>query len=276
MVAALLLFSAALAGDGDLVLRHQFAVGDELRYEVANESKIDMTRGEETQTLTHGSESVKRYTVVDVDEETATLELRIEHVVMSAADPNGQPITFDSREGDVPLEFSGVAGTIGPVVARLVVNNRGEVQEVVDTLKLGTKAEQFDTSNHHTLVPLPEDGVTVGTRWKQPFAIRVPSGPEAETTVAIQLQRSYVVTAIDGERVTIDWKVRSLTPVADPFIKSMIAHRLLDGAIVFDAALGRVVERSGRLESEIVGFSGPATLMKKVVVVRETLVGERL
>ena len=274
MLAVFLLAAAVTADDAGLLLRHRFAVGDELRYEVVNESTIDMSRGEETQSVSHGSDSIKRYTVVAAEDAAATLELRIEHVVMTAADHEGQPITFDSRGGGVPLEFSGIAGTIGPVVARIRVDDRGQVIDVVDTLKLGTEAGQFDQSNHHTLVPLPEEPVEVGSHWKQAFEVRIQSAPESKTTIPIKLLRTYTVDAIDGDQVMIGWRVRPLTPIGDPFIESNIAHRLLSGRIVFDVAAGRVVERSGRIESEIVGFSGPATLMKKVVVVSENLVGQ--
>ena len=269
---ASLLQAAPGETDASVTLRHKFEPGQQIRYAVANESQIELTRGEASQSLAHDSLSQKRYDVVEVDENgTATLVLRIEHVRMSASDPDGGAITYDSSSDDVPLEFSGVDGTIGPPIARITVDPQGEVTAVEDLLKLGTNADQFDRSNQHTLIALPAAPVAVGSKWKQPFTIRVRPDDEAAGTITVKLQREYTVRRIDGPQVTLDWTVRPLTPISDPAFEARIAHRLLTGTIVFDAADGRVQSREGRLDREIIGFEGPTTLMRKTIRVSERL-----
>ena len=265
-----------LAADapGEVTLRHRFEPGQVIRYAVANSSDITLQQSESTQSMSHSSDSLKRYVVESVNPDgSAVLELSIESVAMRATDSEGTELFYDSRKGEAPPELVQVAATVGPPVAAVTVTPRGEVTAVEDLLGLGTSEQQFTQSNNHTLVVVPESPVRVGSRWKQPFEVAVRPDPKLTATTAVKCLRTYEVSAIDANRVTIAWRSIVLTPVSDPTIESQVAHLRLKGTIVFDHATGRVVSRNGRVEAEVVGFEGPDTLMRKTVQTAETLQG---
>lgn len=274
---AFLLLAFATVGDADsadaVLLRHRFEADQVIRYEVVSRSEIEMSQGESSQELSHGSTSLKRYRVVEADGGAATLELSIERVRMAASDPDGGEIVYDSEQGEAPTQFAQVAATVGPPIARIRITEAGVVESVEDLGQLGTSTEQFEKSNQHTLIRLPDGRVSVGSVWKQPFAIAVRVDENLPAKKTVKLMRRYEVTAIDGDEVTIGWRSYPLTPISDPAIDAQIAHMRLAGVIVFDAGRGRVVSRTGENESQILGFDGPQSLMQKQVRVAETLQG---
>lgn len=252
-------------------LRHSFATGDVIQYEVANTETLEMLKGESAQTIENRTRSMKRYVVTEVDAEgVATLELTIDDVRMSAAEADGNTIEFDSRTDD-PSELPSVARTLGRPMARIRLRPSGEIVAVEDLLSVGASSDQFERSNQHTLVQFPDEPIGVGERWKQPFSMRVQPDPQMPATVAIRLQRRYRIAAIETGVATIEWAVVPLTPIDDPEVEAQIAHVLLSGTLSVAIESGRVRSRSGGADQTIVGFAGPSTLMRKSVTVSETI-----
>ena len=265
------LLAPGVPAESGVLLRHQFEIGQSFTYEVSSASELMMQQGEAEQDLSHDSISRKTYRVVEQSDGGAVLELTIDRVRMTANDPDGGKIVYDSTKEDVPTEFSHVAATIGPAVARITIDDRGRVVDVEDLLELGTSAEHFSRSNQHTLIELPEERVSAGSSWKQKFEVVIQPDPELPAKKPFQLMRVYTVRSISDGRVTIDWKSIALTPLSDPAIEAQVAHMKLRGLIQFDLEAGRVTKRTGAVQSQIVGFDGPQSLLRKSVRVAETL-----
>lgn len=246
----------------DVTLRYKFQPGQVVRYLVDDKSTVDLEYGQQKGTFAYQTTSWKHYTVKSVNPDgSAVLELVIDRAKMQVQEQGRQAIAYDSQAvGAAPKEFAALAGLIDKP-RTITVTATGVIETPVEAPEVQVRADAIDQQNTNVLIVLPENGVSVGSSWKDDFQIAV-AIKEVPYHRFIRLRRLYTLTAIDAQTATIDLQTIVLSPLDDPAIEAQLLQRTPNGVIRFDLASGRILERQTRLNNQVVNFEGPGSKIK--------------
>ncbi|MEZ6057188.1 MAG: DUF6263 family protein [Planctomycetaceae bacterium] len=224
-------------------------------------SKFDVEQQGAQTEFGYQTTSWKRYTVKDVAADgSATLELKIDRVIMSAKGESGD-FEFDSaKPGTAPAEFTHIRDTVGPPIAEIIVSAVGEVTAVQHLLKNQQNVKDADDRNVDVLSLLPNEPVKVGAQWKEKYEEQISVPPALKKT--IKMQKVYTLKEVKDGLATIEMVTMVLTPLQDSKEESQLIQRTPSSIIQFHLEDGRIMSRSSSLHNTVVGFAGESSRIK--------------
>lgn len=244
-------------------MRYQFEAGQTLRWEVTHTASVRTTIKGTTQTAKTWSESVKAWKITDVAEDgEATIINSVESVKMSNELPNRPKVEYDSQK-DVhpPRGFERTAEAIGRPLTMLRIDRQGKL------LKHEARQEQAErgAGDGPITLPLPTEPVPVGHVWTCGLTQDVALQDGAKRRINARMR--YELQSVDDRVASINVEYQVLDPkiLRDPTIMAQLAQRQIKGVIRFDLDAGRVVGQERKVDSHVVGFSGPASSMHYVM-----------
>lgn len=256
--------------DRKYTLQYKFLAEKVAYYKVENQSKIELHQGQAEQEVEHREVTEKHYRAgVDLDG-NCVLQMTIDRVQMSASVDGGSPVEFDSQDGeDPPAQFEGVADQVGQPHVRVKVSPTGEILQLqwlqqADTETLTAKnAGKLDL-----LVRLPDEPVAIGDVWKERYETDITVGQGLKK--AITMQRTYKLTAVEGNIATIRLDTAVITPLQDPEQEAQLIQKTPSGTIKFDINRGILLSKETSLDRKVVGFAGPKSFIRNVTTRRES------
>jgi hypothetical protein len=246
-------------------LRYKLATGDVLRYEVKHRASVRSTIEETTQEAQTKTDSVKLWKVTDVlPNDDIEITNVVEHVHMVNQLPDREPTEYDSRQdGTPPAGFEDAARAIGVPLSVVRMTPVGKV------LRRDVKVRQQNVEeDSQIVVRLPDQPVTAGETWDEPFDIKVTL--ENGNSKTLQTRRRHKLIGVKNGIATIEVTYQVLSPV-DPFVESQLVQRLMDGEVKFDIEAGRIVSQHMDIDKRILGFAGPTSSMHYIMRMEETL-----
>ena len=238
-------------------LAYRFHPGDRIDMRVSHRARTETTINETTQAVETMTESLKRWTVVGVDDAgRATLEHSVDDVTMVSQTSDRGEVRWSSAGSDEPPPgYELVRLNLGVPLTRLTVDREGRVFERVELRPCPPSA-----TGDLVIMPLPEEPVAVGAEWTIPqeVVVEVPAGPRK----AVRTRLRYRLEGLADGLATIRVDTTVLTPVDDPRLEARLLERIWDGEIVFDVAAGRVVSRRTGIDRRVVGFGGPQSSIR--------------
>ena len=253
-------------------LQYRFLETKVAHYTVENQSKVELHQGEAEQVVEHSETTDKHYRVgVDLDGD-AVLEMSIDRVQMSASVDGGDPVKFDSLNGDnPPVQFEGVANQVGQPHVRVKVAPTGEVLSLQWLLQADTNSiTAKNAGGLDILVRLPEEPVAIGDKWKEQYETDISVGQGLNK--AVTMQRTYELKSVEGDIATIRLDTAVITPLHDPEQEAQLIQKTPSGTIKFDIKRGIMLSRETSVDRKVVGFSGPNSFVRNVTSRKELFV----
>jgi hypothetical protein len=254
------------AADGQKYdLRYKLSTGDVLRYDIDHRAAIRSTIDDTSQEAQTKTESTKAWKVTDVlpNKDIEFMSV-VERVHMLNHLPDRAPVEYDSQKDKVPPPgFEDTAKAIGVPLSVVRITPRGKVVSHVVKHKQG--AAERDAQ---IVIRLPDEPVTVGATWDEPFDVTVQL--EGNATKSLQTRRHYELKSVENGIATIDVAYQVLSPI-DAKIESQIVQRLMKGTVRFDVAKGRIDSQTFEIDKRILGFAGPTSSMHYVMRMEEKL-----
>lgn len=245
----------ALAEGETYTLRYKFQPKENVVWKVEHRARVRTTVSGTTQTAETTSISAKRWQVSDVKPDgTFSFTHSVDYVDMRQQMSDREEEHFDSRTGEKPGPgFGDVAKAVAVPLTIATLDGRGKV------LKREEKQSQPNANKGQMTVELPEQAVSVGDSWDQPFEIDV-SIPDAGMK-RIKAQQHYTLESVASNLATIRVETQWLTPNRDAAMEAQLIQRDTSGTVRFDIAAGRVVWQQVDIDRNVVGFQGSASSM---------------
>lgn len=247
--------TAALAEGETYSLRYKFTPKESVVWKVEHRARVRTTVAGTTQTAETTSISAKRWQIGDVKPDGAfTFTHSVDYVDMRQQMSDRDEERFDSRTGEQPGPgFGDVAKAVAVPLTIATLDARGKV------IKREEKQAQPNANKGQMTVELPEQAVSVGDAWDQPFELDVtlPDGG----TKRIKAQQHYTLESVESNLATIRVETQWLTPNRDPAMEAQLIQRDTSGTVRFDIAAGRVVWQQVDIDRNVVGFQGDASSM---------------
>lgn len=237
-------------------LKYKFRLGEQIRTRVVHLTTTETRIRGMTQESKARSNSVKVWRILGRD---AQGHVEFEHVVESVdmwQKVTGRPeVAYDSqRDKHAPPEYELAADSVGQVITRVTVNERGDVFARKDFKPV----PNFGLGQITT--PLPEGPVPIGHQWEFPteYALYLPDGQVKR----VKTRQLYTLESVKTGVATISVKTQVLTPVKDPRLEIQLMQQLTQGVIKFDVDAGRVLSRQFDWDATVIGFHGPDSYIK--------------
>ena len=280
MIAAACLGMSSVGHAEDTVnLRYRFEAGASVYYTVSDQSQFKIDFGQATETVQHGSQSLKHFTVRSVNADgSATIELMIDRAKMSKTQ-DGETVTYDSAKDEKPPEaFVGVHQTIGRALIQLEVTASGRVTKAKSLADnegpAGNAAAPSDESMIQIFPVLPESGtVAVGAEWDEDYGASVLL-EKSMLKKTVKMRRHYQLESVQEGKARISVKTVVLTSRLEPSEEAQLVAKIRQGTILFDVNAGLVASRELKVKNTAVGFQGPQSAINLESVSQETLVPE--
>ena len=246
-------------------LHYKIKRGDVLRYDVTHRASIRSTIDKTTEGAQTKTDSVKAWKVTDVLP-SGNIEFTniVEKVHMVNQLPDKDPTEYDSTtDTTAPAGFEDAAKAVGVPLSMMQITPKGKV--VKRELKIPGQAAEDDAA---IVLRLPEEAVSIGDTWDEPFEIQVKL--QDKTNKTIQTRRHHKLTDVKTGIATIAVTYQVLSPI-DATIETQIVQRLMEGEVRFDIAKGIVVGQQMDIDKSVIGFAGPTSSMQYIMKMEEKL-----
>jgi len=270
-----LFLMAPAAASAQKVLRWKLAKGEKYKVAVAQDLSMNMTMFGKPIKMTTDMDIEIRWTVNDVnDKGVASINQKIERVVMAMDAPNVGKIKYDSASEDEP---EGMAKQIAKGIRPLVgiefvqqMNALGEVLSVKltdkaaaalkesgagDPLKQMLEEGGLNQMAGHAGTVVPEKAVAVGDTWTKSTELTLPQGKfKAEAVYTYEGTEQREGKTLDKIGVAMKMKIGedgTLKIKAGPGggeTTLTVKDQKHTGAMYFDSAAGRFVETNIKQE----------------------------
>ncbi len=241
--------------DDRYLLRYQFRPGETIRTKVVHQASVRTTIEGTNQTAKTVSVSVKTWKVVDIDAEgRVTFEHAVEYVDMKNDVTGRETVSYDSREdGEPPAGFEDVARRVGTPLTRIVMDDTGTIHQREELASGATPPTQL-------ILPLPQNKVTVGSKWVFPddVVVHLRNG----TTRKIKCRQRFELLGVEEGIARISIATQILTPIREfPEIQAQLVQRESEGVIQFNMATGRVQSQQIDLDRRVTGYPNAKSSM---------------
>jgi hypothetical protein len=271
VTAVLGLFLATSAANAREEIWLRWQSGQVLVYRVQHDIQVSETVGTDKSTTKSRLSVTKRWQVMDVDAAgIATVQLTLLQLRNEITRPDGEVLAFDSADPKSPEGRDQLARYVGPVLATLRVDPRGNVVEVKES-KFGP-ASRFESELPFVGV-LPNGIVKSGASWDRAYQITLE--PPQGTGEKYPSAQHYRCTGVAGSLVTVavttDLKSQPEAPGDRvPLLQSQPA-----GEIVYDVRAGRLHSANLKVDQEVKGHQGEGSSYHFESSYSEQYVGER-
>ena len=246
-------------------LQYKLSRGDVLRYEVAHHASISGTSDKNTQTAESKTDSIKAWKVTDVLP-TGDIEFMnvCEQVHMMNQLPDLKATEYDSKKDKVaPPGFEEAAKAVGVPLSTMRITPHGKV------LNRQVKVQNQGSSEDAPIVlRLPDEKVSIGDTWDEPFEVTVHVGKDA--TKSIKTRWHHKLLDVKDGIATIEVTYQVLSPT-DAGVELELVQRMMTGQVQFNIAKGRIQSQKMDVDKRIIGFAGPTSSMQYVMKMEETL-----
>jgi hypothetical protein len=246
-------------------LEYKLSRGDVLRYAVTHHASISGTSDKSTQSAESKTDSVKAWKVTDVLP-TGDIEFMnvCEQVHMVNQLPDRKATEYDSKTDKVaPPGFEEAAKAVGVPLSTMRITTHGKV--LSRQVKVQNQGSRDDAP---IVLRLPEEKVSIGDTWDEPFEVKVHVGKDA--TKSIKTRWHHKLTDVKNGIATIDVTYQVLSPT-DAGIELELVQRMMTGQVQFDIEKGRVVSQKMSVDKRIIGFAGPTSSMQYIMNMEEKL-----
>jgi hypothetical protein len=180
----------------------------------------------------------------------------VESVDLSQQFGNSEEIRYNTREPaeQVPVQFAGAVESVGKIVSTIRIDHRGMVIARSDS-----KDPPHMGMGDITL-PLPENAVAVGATWEIPREMRIDR--KDGTSRIVKFRELFKLDKVSAGVATISVRSEPLSPVNDPTEEAQVMQQLSNGMVQFDIDAGRMISKELSWDHQVVGFSGPGSLLE--------------
>lgn len=248
------------------LLRYHFKPGETVCWQVVQRGRNETTVSGTTKTLETVSKSTKVWKIIKInDDGSAVFENQVQDVDMWQKMTGNEEVHYNSKKDKKPPHgFEGTAERIGKPLARITLDQRGDVQKRVELVK-----EISHDSKAQITIPLPKKAIPVGHTWRIPHDIYVPlDGGRTKKVIAHQ---SFTLKNVKNDIATIQVSTQILTPIRDPSIEVKLIDQYRRGTVQFDILSGRILALQMDLDKRVIGFSGPDSRIHYLTRVTERL-----
>jgi hypothetical protein len=237
-------------------LRYRFEPGLVLRSEVTHLSKNSTRINSVLQDASSRTITDKAWLVLEADDASTTFEYLVESVDLSQQFGNSEEIRYNTREPaeQVPVQFAGAVESVGKIVSTIRIDHRGMVIARSDS-----KDPPHMGMGDITL-PLPENAVAVGATWEIPREMRIDR--KDGTSRIVKFRELFKLDKVSAGVATISVRSEPLSPVNDPTEEAQVMQQLSNGMVQFDIDAGRMISKELSWDHQVVGFSGPGSLLE--------------
>jgi hypothetical protein len=256
-------------------LKYKFKPGEKLHWDVSHRARIRTIAGGTTQDVETASDSVKVWTVSEVDAQGNTTLVHSVHSVRMRHKFSGReetvvelPVPPDKQ---IPIGYEGVAGDVGVPLTRITMDVHGGVVKKEDL----RQKKQTSTSGYEgpLTLPLQAAPVAVGEKWTNPHTVNAPR--KDGTYKQVKIEQRFTLQSVRNDVATIYVESVVLTPVREPEVKIHLVQSKTRGTAKFDIAAGRMIEQDLSLDEEIIGAPlGDASSMHYVMQFTEKFLKE--
>ena len=244
----------AASASAQTPVRFVWRQGQTMTYKVdQTTSASDEVEGQKTETSSKMT-TVKRWQVVAVDAAgVGTLQLSLASLRFEVKTPKDTTLIFDSTDPDKsdPQLREQMAKYVGPPVALLRVDALGRVVEVKESKQ--APASRFD-SELPFVIQLPAAELQPGSAWERSYQVTLE--PPQGTGNKFQAVQKYACQKIDGPAVTISLVTMIKNLPSSQLDQVPLLEMQPEGAVVFDAATGRLNSVRLRIDKELKGLQG--------------------
>jgi len=248
-------------------LRYKFDSGQFLHYDVSDQILLVTQQAGVSVETRQDNRVSKHYRVVSVDNESAeaVVEPIIDRIQMKGKISDQPEVNFDSQSNDiVPTEFQRHKDAIGKPLVRFRFSPVGKLVSVQpvdkDLPKWLMSADGKIDNKLNFLIPLPEEPIAVGYRWKEKYDQMVPVGKGLNQQIPFMKQ--YELVSVSDGIATIKFKTSVLAVLDDAKIQGQLAQQIPSGVIEFDLERGMIRSRVTTTNETVVNAFGPQTLLK--------------
>jgi hypothetical protein len=260
------------ANDEKHTLRYKFQLGETIRWDVVQKSRIRMTVSGSTEVTEMVSKSVKAWRVTELKPDgTATFEHLVESVDMWNQFSGHQEVRYNSETDETPPPgFESVAESIGIPSVVVTMNTKGEIlKRERKKVKAAAQNEQGQMT-----IPLPDEAIAIGHTWSFRHSIDLPL--ENGTVKKVKILQTFKLKSVKTAVATIEVASKILTPIHDPALEAKLIQREQSGTVRFDVDAGRVMGQQMDLDRRVVGFApaNPASSLHCLTRFTETLLSD--
>lgn len=248
----------------EYTLKYKCQPGDELRWRVVHVVTVETKIKGVAQTAKTRSVSSKLWKVTGVDEQgQITFAHVIEDVDMWQSVTGREDVTYNSRTDKTPpAGYEHVAESLKGPLATVTITPGGMIANRQDA------RPQFNPGIGELTIPLPNQPVKVGAKWRLPEELKVRLSDGRVQSVKTQQVYSLAEVSDNVAKILIETQV--LTPVEDPKVQSQLVQRLTRGEATFDIEAGRMLSKKMDLDETVLGFEGPESMMHYLARFTET------
>ncbi len=261
------------------LLRYLFEPETKLRYRSEESMTLRAEVGEQQRIDASRSRQVRCYTIQQVNPDgSARLAMQFEDVWMQKQIDDEEPVDFRSAmdPAEVPQIYRAVAHSLqgaAPVydISVLGVSLSQDTNE--ETSSAGTTTNDSNSSESRSagsfLMPLPEQQVGLGESWKEEFT--VPVRGSRDLTLQITILRTFRLESVSEGIARISFRSSVKSPLRSPTIRSQLIQATPSGEFQLHLANGRMLSRTFRYSSTVIGALGPESLLTSVGTKTESL-----
>lgn len=252
--------------EDDQKLVFHFKKGQIIKYQVDQETLAVDLMGEVSSSVKNKTRVIKEWKIIETGgTSTTTIEMKVLSLLIETVKPNGELLKFNSEQPEGPLKET-LLPIVGPVVAKLKVDNLGRVIEVVQC-KFG-KASRFDTEPPFGAVLLGQKSFP-GQTWQRKYSAIVE--PPIGIGEKIELIQNYMTKSVDNRFVTFYFETISEKPFKNSIEEASILQMMPKGILTFDKHIGLIRSADLTIDREIKDVSGPGSIYRFRSSYRESL-----
>jgi hypothetical protein len=238
------------------LLRYKFQKGEELRWEVLQQSVTQASVSGIVKSTESVSKSTKLWRVKDVDAAgVATFEHVVEDVEMKQQLSGHDPVRYNSKtDKKAPDGFADLAQSVGVVLTEARLDPQGNVVS-----RKNRPAKASAQQEGPMTIPLPKDPVAIGESWS--YNHEADLVRQNQTRKKIKLVQKFTLEDVKTGVATIRVANQILTPISDPALEVQVIQRESTGTLKFDVEAGRVLSQQIDADKRVIGFRGDASSM---------------
>jgi hypothetical protein len=233
------------------IFRYKFQKGEEFRWNVVQQLKIDTTIKGTNEIVETYSKSVKVWRVLDVGADNiAKFEYWIDGVDMRKVQTGQELTEYNSkRDREIPKEFRTLEGTIGVPLAHFMIDMQGVIRR-----KIPLKIYSDESRENRIVIHLPDTALSVGDSWTVDLPIvDVQLHQNSDKIKKVSAKQRYVLESVQAGAAKIKFDTQVLTPL-DPQLQAKVLDCYAFGELTFDIDAGRIISQKITVDKTVVGF----------------------
>ncbi|MDR1053526.1 MAG: hypothetical protein LBL39_05070 [Planctomycetaceae bacterium] len=233
------------------IFRYKFQKGDEFRWNVVQQLKIDTTIKGTNEIVETYSKSVKVWRVLEnMADNVAKFEYWVEGVDMRKIQ-TGQDLTEynSTRDREIPKEFKSLEGTIGVPLAHFMIDMQGVIRR-----KIPLKIYSDESRENRIVIHLPDVGLSVGDSWTVDLpVVDVQINSNSDKVRKVSAKQRYELESIQAGAAKIKFNTQVLTPL-DPQMQAKVLDLYMSGELTFDIDAGKIISQKITVDKTVIGF----------------------